>query len=235
MVYFQGKYNPCISLVQASLISQNHRASMDEKLTGNWALASVAARVAQDIGLHRSSDSWTLPASEKETRKRTWAAVYIMDKWSSAATGRPQSIFDEDCDEFYPSESADWDEVMDVPQEDEDRSDGPRFPSLDEHVAQKVKHGIIPLYQPFVQLLKLSEILGKLLQGLYTPLAKKHSEKYGSDAIVNYLDNALSKWRSALPPALQICSTNVHRLDNHGVTPLISMSGKLEKKIKESS
>ncbi|KAI8378245.1 fungal-specific transcription factor domain-containing protein [Choanephora cucurbitarum] len=224
LVYFRGKYNPCISLVQASLISQNHRASMDEKMTSKWALVSVAARVAQDLGLHRSSDSWSLPVSEKETRKRTWAAVYITDKWSAASTGRPQTIFDEDCDEFYPSESADWDEVMDVPQEGEDENDGPRFPSLDEHVARKVKRGIIPLYQPFVQLLKLSEILGKLLQGLYTPLAKKHSEKYGSDAIVNYLDNALSEWRSALPPALQICSTNVHRLNNHGLTPLISMS-----------
>lgn len=149
-----------------------------------------------------------------------------MDRWSSAATGRPQTIFDDDCDEEYPSESADWEEVMDVPsKDDKDEDNGPRFPSLDKFVAQKAKSENIPIYQPFVQMIKLSEILGKILQGLYTPLAKQHSEKHGSDAVVTYLDNALSEWRAALPPALQISSTNVRRLDNHGRTPLLSMSG----------
>lgn len=181
---------------------------------------------AQDLGLHRQSESWDIPTSEKETRKRVWWSVYIMDKWSAASTGRPQTIFDEDCDETYPSESADWEEVMDVPSKDSDQ-EGPRYPSLDKSVAQKAKSEKIPIYQPFVQLVKLSEILGRLLQGLYTPLAKKHSEKHGSDAVVTYLDNALSEWRSALPPALQISSFNVRRLDSHGRTPLLSMSGKI--------
>lgn len=145
-----------------------------------------------------------------------------MDRWSSAATGKPQTIFDDDCDEEYPNESADWEEVMDNSEND----DGPRFPSLDKNVAQKAKSGNIPIYQPFVQMIKLTEILGKILQGLYTPLAKQHSEKHGSDAVVTYLDNALSEWRAALPPALQISSINVRRLDTHGRTPLLSMSGK---------
>lgn len=152
-----------------------------------------------------------------------------MDKWSAAATGRPQTIFDEDCDEGYPNESAAWEEVMDVPSKDSD-DDGPRYPSLDKKVAQKAKSEMIPIYQPFVQLVKLSEILGRLLQGLYTPLAKKHSEKCGSDSIVTYLDKALSEWRSALPPALQMSSINVGRLDNHGRTPLLSMSGICKKR-----
>lgn len=147
-----------------------------------------------------------------------------MDRWSSAATGKPQTIFDDDCDEEYPNESADWEEVMDVPSSGED-DECPRFPSLDKAVAQKAKSGNIPIYQPFVQMIKLTEILGKILQGLYTPLAKQHSEKHGSDAVVTYLDNALSEWRAALPPALQISSINVRRLDNNGRTPLLSMSG----------
>ncbi|GAN09678.1 transcription factor TamA [Mucor ambiguus] len=220
LIYLKGRYSPCISTVQAMVIAQNHRASLDEKMTSAWLLNSAA----QDLGLHRQSESWDIPTSEKETRKRVWWSVYIMDKWSSASTGRPQTIFDEDCDETYPSESADWEEVMDVPSKDSDE-EGPRYPSLDKSVAQKAKSENIPIYQPFVQLVKLSEILGRLLQGLYTPLAKKHSEKHGSDAVVTYLDNALSEWRSALPPALQISSFNVRRLDSHGRTPLLSMSG----------
>ncbi|KAI9262802.1 fungal-specific transcription factor domain-containing protein [Helicostylum pulchrum] len=214
ITFVKGKYSPCISTVQALVIGQNHRASLDEKMASGWLLNSAA----QDLGLHRSSECWDIPDSEKETRKRVWWSVYIMDKWSAASTGRPQTIFDEDCDESYPNESADWDEVMDI-----NHDNG--YPSLDKSVAQKAKNENIPIYQPFVQLVKLSEILGRILQGLYTPLAKKHSEKHGSDAIVTYLDNALSEWRAALPPALQISSINVKRLDSHGKTPLLSMSG----------
>ncbi|KAI7905436.1 fungal-specific transcription factor domain-containing protein [Cokeromyces recurvatus] len=223
--YVRGRYNPCISTIQAIVISQNHRASFDEKITSSWLLNSAAIRMAQDLGLHRSSESWDIPVSEKETRRRVWWSVYIMDKWSSAATGRPQTIFDEDCDEIYPNESADWEEVMDIALEENADVDEPRYPSLDNNVAQKAKSGKIPIYQPFVQLAKLSKILGKLLQGLYTPVAKKYSEKHGSDAIVTYLDNALSEWRSALPPALQISNINVRRLDSRGHIPLLSMSG----------
>ncbi|GAA5805936.1 hypothetical protein HPULCUR_011462 [Helicostylum pulchrum] len=218
ITFVKGKYSPCISTVQALVIGQNHRASLDEKMASGWLLNSAAIRMAQDLGLHRSSECWDIPDSEKETRKRVWWSVYIMDKWSAASTGRPQTIFDEDCDESYPNESADWDEVMDI-----NHDNG--YPSLDKSVAQKAKNENIPIYQPFVQLVKLSEILGRILQGLYTPLAKKHSEKHGSDAIVTYLDNALSEWRAALPPALQISSINVKRLDSHGKTPLLSMSG----------
>ena len=155
-----------------------------------------------------------------------------MDKWSAAATGRPQTIFDEDCDEVYPSESSSWEEVMDTPSKEDDSTTegsddnaGPRFPSLDPSIAQKVKVDRIPIYQPFVQLAKLSELLGRILQGLYTPRAKRYSAQHGSDAIVSYLDNALSEWRANLPPSLQISSTNFSRLDSRSHQPLLSMSG----------
>jgi hypothetical protein len=107
----------------------------------------------------------------------------------------------------------------------------PRFPSLDRSIAQKAKGERIPIYQPFVQLAKLSEILGRILQGLYTPRAKKHSAEHGSDVIVSYLDKALSDWRAALPPTLQISGTRFQRLDSRGRTPLLSMSGKMSHKL----
>ncbi|KAI8142510.1 fungal-specific transcription factor domain-containing protein [Fennellomyces sp. T-0311] len=224
LVYVKGRYAPCVATIQALVISQFHRASLDERMASGWLLNSAATRMAQDLGLHRSSEGWDIPESEKETRRRLWWSVYIMDKWSAAATGRPQTIFDEDCDEIYPNESSTWEEVMDQPPKDSTSTE-PRFPSLDPSVAQKVKVDKIPLYQPFVQLVKLSELLGRILQGLYTPRAKRHSAQHGSDAIVSYLDNALSEWRANLPPSLQISTTNVSRLDSRGHSPLLSMSG----------
>ncbi|KAI7870988.1 fungal-specific transcription factor domain-containing protein [Spinellus fusiger] len=218
IIYFKGKYQPSLSTIQALVIVHNHYSSLDEKVRGGWLLSSTA----QDLGLHRSSDNWDISEWEKETRKRVWWAVYVMDKWNSAGTGRPQT----DCDQAYPNDSASWEEVMDIADKNESETDSnTRFPSLEENVAHKVKREKIPIYQPFVQLVKLSEILGKVLQGLYTPKAKKHSALHGSDTVVTYLDTLLSEWRSSLPPALQISSINVHRLDSHGKTPLLSMSG----------
>lgn len=183
--------------------------------------------MAQDLGLHRSSEGWDLPDDEKETRRRVWWTVYIMDRWSAAGFGRPQTIFDEDCDESYPSDSASWEEVMDEPvgYSPSEDDDDPRFPSLDRSMARKVKGEKIPLYQPFFQLVRLSEILGRILQGLYTPKAKRHSAEHGSDAIVRYLGEALTEWRNALPPSLQLSNSNVRHLDGRGQTPLLSMSG----------
>ncbi|ORX54549.1 hypothetical protein DM01DRAFT_1362876 [Hesseltinella vesiculosa] len=223
LAYVRGHYHPGIDIIQALVIAQNHRATMEGKVTGGWLINSAAIRMAQDLGLHRSSESWDIPESEKETRRRVWWAVYIMDKWTSASTGRPQTVFDEDCDEKYPSESASWEEVMDVDEDDD--APGPRFPSLDKAVAQKAKNERIPLYQPFVQLVKLSGILGRVLQGLYTPRAKKYSAEHGSDAIVSFLDKSLSEWRSALPPTLQLSGASARKLDTKGKTPLLSMSG----------
>jgi hypothetical protein len=100
----------------------------------------------------------------------------------------------------------------------------PRFPSMLEECAKKVGDRTIPINEPFVQLIKLSEILGGILQNLYTPKAKKYSTQYGSDAVVGYLDDALSKWRAALPPLLEI-TTAVKRHTHTDTVPLLSMSG----------
>lgn len=113
-----------------------------------------------------------------------------------------------------------------------DYHEADNYPSLDQNVAKKVKGETIPIYQPFVQLVKLSEILGKILQGLYTPLAKKRSEEHGSDAVVAYLDKALSDWRSALPPSLQHPINTAQRLNHQGKEPLLSMSSKRKKEKK---
>lgn len=135
----------------------------------------------------------------------------------------------QDCDESYPSEFGTWEEVMDLPPSSSVADDDLlRFPSLDMNAAQKAKGEKIPLYQPFLQLVKLSEILGRILQGLYTPTAKRLSARHGSDAIVSYLDKSLSEWRANLPPSLQISSANARRLDSRGQTPLLSMSGRNE-------
>jgi len=219
--FIVGHYTPSMSTVQAMLIAQNHRASLDSRTTIVWLICGLDIRMAQDLGLNRSSDKWMLPKSEIETRKRVWWAVYIADRWDSASTGKPVAIFDEDCDVGYPDEYADWDEIMDTWQDGDPT--GPRFPSIQPGTPNN-KGSKQPLYQPFVQLAKLSEILGRILHGLYTPKAKKISMKYGSDAIVTLLDHALTDWREKLPPSLYAFKGD-RKSDGAGRNPITPMAG----------
>ncbi|KAG1172233.1 hypothetical protein G6F70_005217 [Rhizopus microsporus] len=163
----------------------------------HWLINSRGLQGCLLLKLNRSSEALDISHDEKETRRRCWWSAYILDRLYSAESGKPLGVLDEDCDELYPSEFASYDEVMDVMTETDQHL--PRFPSLDEKTAQQYK-GDIPLYRPFVHMIKLSKILGITLQNLYTPKAQTYCAEHGSDAIVAFLDNELSNWRASFPP-----------------------------------
>ncbi|ORE03209.1 hypothetical protein BCV72DRAFT_308422 [Rhizopus microsporus var. microsporus] len=163
----------------------------------HWLISSRGLQGCLLLKLNKSSEALDISHDEKETRRRCWWSAYILDRLYSAESGKPLGVLDEDCDELYPSEFASYDEVMDVMTETDQHL--PRFPSLDEKTAQQYK-GDIPLYRPFVHMIKLSKILGITLQNLYTPKAQTYCAEHGSDAIVAFLDNELSNWRASFPP-----------------------------------
>lgn len=43
ITFVKGRYSPCISTVQALVIAQNHRASLDEKIASGWLLNSAVS------------------------------------------------------------------------------------------------------------------------------------------------------------------------------------------------
>ncbi|ETS84100.1 hypothetical protein PFICI_02125 [Pestalotiopsis fici W106-1] len=68
-----------------------------------WISIGRAIRIAQDIGLHRSSEKLRLPRDEWDRRSNTWWCLYILERQLCTALGRPLSINDEDCDTDMPS------------------------------------------------------------------------------------------------------------------------------------
>ncbi|KAG1224297.1 hypothetical protein G6F35_004110 [Rhizopus arrhizus] len=196
----QSASTTTISKVQAIILVHNHQGSMDSKSSAFWMLGGVGIRIAQSLGLNRDCEEWDIPESEKQTRKRIWWSLYIADRFHSASLGRPLSIRDEDNDVVYPDATASWKEVLDLPDEDEDTT-LPRFPSA--MYTPNQCDGRVGIYQLFVELIKLSEILGRMLQGLYTPKAKKVGLEHGSDLIVKQLDEELTQWRFGFPAALK--------------------------------
>ncbi|KAG1057233.1 hypothetical protein G6F43_000928 [Rhizopus delemar] len=220
--YRKYRYIPTLSVVQATIIGELQPFNFD-RWTAGWILSYSSVRKCQDLGYHRSSEKLDISQEEKETRRRVWWYAYMQDCWYSAETGKPLTIFDGDFDEMYPSEDASWDEIMDIMTETDQHL--PRFPSLDEESANKCKSKTVPFYQPLIQMIRLSRILVMVLQNLYTPQGKTYCAEHGSDAIVGYLDTELSKWRTALPPLLDISSVDRWSTDGVKFDVLLAMPG----------
>ncbi|KAI8979718.1 fungal-specific transcription factor domain-containing protein [Mycotypha africana] len=205
MIISHSASTPTISKVQATILIHNHSGNLDSKSSACWLLGGHAIRLAQGLGLNRDCEEWDIPESEKQTRKRIWWSLYVADRFHSASLGRPITIRDEDNDVGYPDASASWKEILDEPDDDDislDLSDTePRFPSAMCRPSQTA--GNVKIYQLFLELIKLAEILGRILQGLYTPKAKKIGLQQGSDAIVTQLDHELTEWRFGFPEALK--------------------------------
>ncbi|ORZ22173.1 fungal-specific transcription factor domain-domain-containing protein [Absidia repens] len=206
MDYIKCNQSPTLPAIQSLVISMQYRTSANSRWTDVWLLNSVAVRMAQDIGLHRNDQDGSLSESDKETRKRLWGLLYILDRWFSAGTGRPLAAFDEDCDETYP-QPVYVDDLADKPMNPIHRSQQTNIPCATIDI---MNYPQSPLFQAVAQLTKVSKILGNILHGLYTPAARKQCMETGSAELVGKLEESLGVWRSKLPPFLRITGTLVN-------------------------
>lgn len=103
----------------------------------------------------------------------------------------------------YPDSRADRVEVLDEFPVDLDKFPRnmmiSRFPSL-KTPCQDAKPAV---YELFIQFIKLSEILGRILIGLHSPSGKNFSVQHGSDGLISRLDHELTEWRFGFPTALK--------------------------------
>ncbi|OAQ61072.1 fungal specific transcription factor domain-containing protein [Pochonia chlamydosporia 170] len=66
-----------------------------------WNWLGNAVRVGQDLGLYAECGSWSV--IDGEMRRRTWWAIYILDRTMSTEMGHPFLIDDADCDVPLPA------------------------------------------------------------------------------------------------------------------------------------
>lgn len=70
-----------------------------------WSLVAQAARLAQAIGLHRSSNDSHLTKSEIQERRCIFWNIYVLDKCLSLSFGRSTCLPDFDCDVELPEDN----------------------------------------------------------------------------------------------------------------------------------
>ncbi|KAI8884124.1 hypothetical protein K501DRAFT_272058 [Backusella circina FSU 941] len=147
----------------------------------HWVLTSIAVKMAQDLGLHRSNtNNNCISKKDMESKKRLWWSIVCVDRWVSASLGRPLTISDADCDVGYPD------------------SEGTK-------------------YSFFLQMIKLSCILGEVLRSICSPRSRVLSEKgVDLEQVSSNLELLLQEWKYSLPADLKFTDEELSRISRGG-------------------
>ncbi|TRM68359.1 fungal-specific transcription factor domain-containing protein [Schizophyllum amplum] len=150
-----------------------------------WILTGQAVRMAQDLGLHRSPRRQrNLSEVQKETHRKIFWGVYVMDRMLALSLGRPLGINDSDCD---------------VEQ---------LVPIDDEYLPDYLLHNITTSSRPFLMtgfilLTKLYHLAGRMLREVYSLDYIKDNMDTERQAqlqrTVETLDAALQRWLEEIP------------------------------------
>ncbi|WVQ84324.1 hypothetical protein IAT38_006476 [Cryptococcus sp. DSM 104549] len=176
----------CLTLLAAFQASVN-------AMPMSWLLAGQALRVAQDLGLHRSTARLPLPFPEKQLRARCWWAIYGLERMMSITLGRPLGVDDLDIDVAYPADIDDEGLRKLV-----EAGGGTSTPTLDVEPQASTMSG-------FVALTKLCKIAGRVAHLLYRPSngrsVSDQSWAVSQQNAINKLDKLLRDWLdNEVPP-----------------------------------
>lgn len=87
-------HRPRLSSIQAILLYLQCKPEdpLNPDHTYVWGLISQALAVSESLGLHLDASAWKIPQWETAVRKRLAWAVFVQDRWTSIAYGRPPHI-----------------------------------------------------------------------------------------------------------------------------------------------
>jgi Fungal specific transcription factor domain len=140
----------------------------------------IAVGMCHELGLHQSHKYHSLSAFEAETRKKVFWCQYVLDKFTSAATGAPTLLREDDITTDYPSDV-----------DDENLSVQGVSPSLP---------GEITKISSALAFFKCARILSKTLEHLYPAKASYQLSRSKLHALSDELD----QWSEELPEHLRL-------------------------------
>lgn len=194
---------PKLSSIQAALLLLQCQPEdpLNPDHTADWGLTCQALAIGQCIGLHLDASNWAIPQWERNLRKRLSWALYMQDRWTALAYGRPVHIHQDDwtVQDLNNSDFTDYEVPGDSLGHDEDR------------------RSIIATGKlQYMQMVQLSKILSSVLSTFYTSRSSREQ-----DTVVLYekarpLFDALTAWYQAIPACLHMNITYQRKLCFHG-------------------
>ncbi|ORZ22512.1 fungal-specific transcription factor domain-domain-containing protein [Absidia repens] len=191
LIYKRSRISSVQTLILLNMFIEAPDDDSDD--TSYWFRTGMAIRMAQDLGLHRSSTGWHIPEPEMELRRRIWYITYLMDRWVAAELGRPITVVDQEFDTELPS-------VYEVEScHPKDLSQRPFVPDIIMQAETDIRKKT-PIYTEFHHAIYLGQIFGEILSGLHSPRSKLSG--YRSQSFVHLLDKRLKNWKLGLPSEL---------------------------------
>ena|ERR1700722_11386933 len=152
-----------------------------------WTTLGLAVRLAQSIGLHVKDAARTPEDNSNmfsyELRRRTWYSIYVLDRLLALQLGRPPAIYEGDFNVGLPSRLDDTAMSDAVHTSSQAGNEGPLAGDY------------------FIAVIQFSQIIGRVLRGLYSP-SRVGSAEDTLSAIEN-LDRELVQWKNSLPRVLR--------------------------------
>lgn len=148
-----------------------------------WNILGFAIRMGQSIGLHVESST---SIEDRPHRRRTWYAMYVLDRLLALQLGRPMAIHEVDFQVKLPSLS--------------DQS--PFLPSGHSEDSQVGPAAHSQMMGYFLEVIRFSHIVGQVIQILYRPSQIDQSPDHMLHS-ASSLDQLLLEWKASLPRHLR--------------------------------
>lgn len=185
-------HRPRLSSIEGMLVYLHCRP--EEPLTADHTyargLTSQLLAISEAIGLHTDASQWAIPRWERAERKRIAWAVYMQDKWTALAYGRPSHIT---LDNWGVQDLTDDDFDL-----DEDGNDTAAKPATGQNY--------------FCLMVDLTKILGQMLSEFFTIRTCQDQDTSKLFEKAQPLLQELAPWREKLYGTLPITSPRARQL-----------------------
>ena len=191
-------HRPKLSSIQAALLLLQCQPEdpLNPDHTYDWGLTCQALAIGECLGLHLDAGSWSIPQWERNLRKRLSWALYMQDRWTALAYGRPVHIHEDDwtVQDLVNADFSDYETSGD----EERRS-----------IASTGK-------MQFMKMVHLTQILSSVLSGFYTAKASRNQDSVMLYQRARPLLDSLTAWHQSIPPSLQMHVFYHRKLCFHG-------------------
>lgn len=194
-------HRPKLYSIQAALLLLQCQPEdpLNPDHTFQWGLTCQALAIGQCLGLHLDASNWTIPQWERNVRKRLSWALYMQDRWTALAYGRPVHIHDDDwtVQELTNADFSDYD-TSGSTEDNERRSIG---------ATGKAQ---------YMLMVRLTQILSVVYASFYTARTCREQDTVILFEKARPLFDVLTNWYGTIPPSLQMSIIYQRKLCFHG-------------------
>ncbi|PTD13004.1 Transcriptional activator protein DAL81 [Fusarium culmorum] len=210
-------HRPKLSSIQAALLLLQCQPEdpLNPDHTFQWGLTCQALAIGQCLGLHLDASSWTIPQWERNVRKRLSWALFMQDRWTALAYGRPVHIHDDDwtVGDLTPADFSDFEsEVPNAPSASGSVSSSVSVSGSDDDRRSIAYTGMTQ----YIKMVRLTQILSVVYSTFYTARTCREQDTMILFEKARPLFEMLTNWYHSIPPTLQMNVIYQRKLCFHG-------------------